>query len=85
MKKRALLVIFGLILSMSMLFTGCGDGEGAEDTGEDGKVANGTRTTASTGERTDAAGERTDAIGGGDTGTTSGDTAGGMMDDSMIP
>lgn len=68
MKKQAML-ISGVLLSLLLLFTGCSRGQGAEDTGEDGHVANGSRTTASTSEKANGAD----------------DDAGGLMDNSMIP
>lgn len=38
MKKRFLALGIALVFSVMMLFAGCGEGVGAEDTGEDGKV-----------------------------------------------
>ncbi len=84
MKKQALLLISGVLLSLCMLFTGCGEGEGAEDTGEDGKVANGKRTTTSTTDNADLLGDKdTDILEGDDTRTT-GNADGRMMDDDML-
>lgn len=51
MKKRFSLVLTGILLSMLLIFAGCGEGKGAEDTGEDGKVGdhgNDTTTTSDT-------------------------------------
>lgn len=45
MKKRFSLVLAGVVLSMLLIFTGCGEGKGAEDTGPDGMV--GDRNTTS--------------------------------------
>jgi predicted small secreted protein len=45
MKKRFMLLLCGIAVSIAMLFTGCG-GNGAEDTGKDGQVG-GNKTTAS--------------------------------------
>lgn len=73
MKKRFVLLLCGIALSVAMLFTGCGsDGKGAEDTGEDGKVA-GNKTTMSTGgtQTTTPTDNRTAATSNG----------GGLMDD----
>ena len=79
MKKHAILVISGLLLSICLLFTGCGEGQGAEDTGEDGKVANGDRTSHSTT-------KQSDMLEGDDTRSTMDDRIGDMIgDDSMIP
>ncbi len=47
MKKRFLLVCAAFAFSATLLLAGCGEGKGAEDTGEDGKVG-GTSTTNST-------------------------------------
>ena len=38
MKKRFLLACVACAFSATLLLTGCGEGKGAEDTGEDGKV-----------------------------------------------
>ena len=48
MKKRFLLVCAAFALSITMLFAGCGEGKGAEDTGEDGKVGGSSATTSPT-------------------------------------
>lgn len=45
MKKRFSLLLAALSLSMLLVFTGCGEGSGAEDTGPDGMV--GDRNTTS--------------------------------------
>ncbi len=45
MKKRFMLLLCGMAVSIAMLFTGCG-GNGAEDTGKDGQVGS-KKTTAS--------------------------------------
>lgn len=47
MKKRFLLVCAACAFSATLLLTGCGEGKGAEDTGDDGKVG-GNKTTHST-------------------------------------
>ncbi len=47
MKKRFLLVCAAFAFSATLLLAGCGEGKGAEDTGEDGKVG-GSSTTNST-------------------------------------
>ncbi len=54
MKKRFSLLLTGLLLSMLLVFAGCGEGKGAEDTGEDGKVGDRSKTTSSTSSHTAA-------------------------------
>ena len=48
MKKRFSLACVGLLLSMLLVFTGCGEGKGAEDTGDDGKVGDKSKSTTLT-------------------------------------
>jgi hypothetical protein len=48
MKKRFSLLMLSGVLSVLLLFGGCGGGKGAEDTGEDGKVGETSRTTVTT-------------------------------------
>ena len=57
MKKRFLLSIACLAASLTLLFAGCGEGKGAEDTKGDGHVGgstshNSANTTADTGHST---------------------------------
>lgn len=54
MKKRFSLVLSGALLSVLLLFAGCGEGKGADATGDDGKVGNRTNTTSSTSSHTAA-------------------------------
>ena len=48
MKKRFFVLLAMLSLSMLLLFAGCGEGKGAEDTGDDGKVGDRNDTTVTT-------------------------------------
>ncbi len=48
MKKRFSLLCIGLLLSMLLIFAGCGEGKGAQDTGDDGKVGDKSKSTTST-------------------------------------
>lgn len=68
MKKRFSLLLTGLLLSMLLIFAGCGEGKGAEDTGDDGKVGDRSETTSSTSSQTAA--------------TTNGGMMGDAMDDA---
>ena len=54
MKKRFSLLLIGGLVSLLLLFGGCGGGKGAEDTGEDGKVGETSRTTQTTTPKTAA-------------------------------
>ncbi len=47
MKKRFWMLCIAMTLSLVLLLTGCGEGKGAEDTGEDGKVGGSKTTTHS--------------------------------------
>lgn len=67
MKKRFSLVCVGTLLCMSLLLTGCGEGKGAEDTGEDGLVGDRSKSTTSTTSTTPNTAATTDS---------------GMMDDA---
>lgn len=46
--KRTWILLLSALLSALLLFAGCGEGAGAEDTGKDGKVGNTSRTTLPT-------------------------------------
>lgn len=48
MKKKLTLSLLTAAAAALLLLAGCGEGAGAEDTGEDGKVGNTSRTTLST-------------------------------------
>ncbi len=66
MKKRFLALGIAFVFSVMLLLAGCGEGNGAEDTGEDGKVGKTSSTTSPTSSHT--------------TPTTSGDTMNGAED-----
>ena len=46
--KRIRMLLPAALLAALLLFAGCGEGAGAEDTGKDGKVGNTSRTTLPT-------------------------------------
>ncbi len=78
MKKRFSLLLTGILLSMLLLFAGCGEGAGAEDTGDDGKVGDRTKATTSTTSTTSTSSTTTSA----DQPKTASTTGGDMMDDA---
>ncbi len=80
MKKRFSLMCVGLLLSMLLIFAGCGEGKGAEDTGGDGKVGDKSKSTTSTSSTSGSNNATTSTTA--STPQTAGTSGNGMMDDA---
>lgn len=86
MKKRFSLTCVGLLLSLLLICTGCGEGKGAEDTGDDGKVGDKSKSTTSTSSTstmsTSASNNATTSTTGSAAPRTAATSGNGMMDDA---